>query len=151
MYWISNRQEANTLVQQAKDTETKIKSQCIKEDETKKKNIYNEEGREILENIEIIDLMSYNKATIIYSKTNLNEELDLIIEKYNYIPEIMNHRYTVTQIKFNKDDKDIILVLDPNLEFDLTFKDVRKFCIKAEIELIINHSVILSKSLKNDF
>ncbi len=33
----------------------------------------------------------------------------------------MNHRYTVTQIKLNKDDKDIILVLDPNLEFDLTF------------------------------
>ncbi len=83
MYWISNRQVANTLVQQAKDTETKIKSQCIKEDETKKKNIYNEEGREILENIEINDLMNYDKATIIYSKTNLNEELDLIIEKYN--------------------------------------------------------------------
>ena len=151
MYWISNRQEANTLVQQAKDTETKIKSQCIKEDETKKKNIYNEEGREILENIVIDDLMNYDKATIIYSKTNLNEELDSIIEKYNYIPEIMNHRYTVTQIKFNKDDKDIILVLDPNLEFDLTFKDVRKFCIKAEIEFNNQSFSHFIKELKKRF
>jgi tetratricopeptide (TPR) repeat protein len=53
-----------------------------------------------------IAVINYEKATIIYSKTNLNEELDLIIEMYNYIPEILNHRYVITQIKFKKDDKD---------------------------------------------
>ena len=39
----------------------------------------------------IENLNNYEVATIIYAKTNLNEELDLIIEKYNYIPEIKNH------------------------------------------------------------
>ncbi len=117
MYWISSRDKANSLVQQAKDAETKIKSHCIQEDESKKKiNIYTDEDRQILEDIQISDLMKYDKATIIYSKTNLNEELDLIIEQYNYIPEIINHRYTITQIKFQKDDKDLILVIDPNIE-----------------------------------
>ena len=57
--------------------------------------------------VKITDLMNYKKATIIYSQTNLNEELDLIIENYNYIPEIKNHRYTIRQIDFKKDDKDI--------------------------------------------
>ena len=38
MYWISNRDEANSLVQQAKDAETKIKSHCIQEEETAKAN-----------------------------------------------------------------------------------------------------------------
>ena len=75
MYWISNRDEANKLVQQAKETETKIKSHVIQEDETKKHNIYTEEDRQILDNIKITDLMNYEKATIIYSQTNLNEEL----------------------------------------------------------------------------
>ena len=134
MYWISNRDEANKLVQQAKETETKIKSHVIQEDETKKKNIYTEEGREILDNVKISDLMNYEKATIIYSQTNLNEELDLIIENYNYIPEIKNHRYTITQIDFKKDDKDIILVIDPNIEHGMSYKDVLQLCKRTEIE-----------------
>ena len=56
--------------------------------------------------------MNYDKATIIYAKSNLNLELDEIIEHYNYIPDITNHRYTITQIKIKKDDKDIILVIE---------------------------------------
>jgi hypothetical protein len=39
MYWISNRDEANSLTQQAKDAETKIKSHCIQEEATEKVNI----------------------------------------------------------------------------------------------------------------
>ena len=128
IYWISNRDEANKLVQQAKDAETKIKSHCIQEDEKKKTNIYTEEDRQILEDIQISDLIKYEKATIMYSKTNLNEELDLIIEQYNYIPDIINHRYTITQIKFKKDDKDLILVVDPNIEHGMTYKDVLYLC-----------------------
>jgi hypothetical protein len=92
MYWISNRDDANSLVQQAKDAETKIKSHCIQEDEQAKKNIYTEEGRQIIEDITISDLINYDEATVIYSKTNLNEELDSIIEQYNYIPAITNHK-----------------------------------------------------------
>jgi hypothetical protein len=92
----------------------------------KKVNIYLEEDRPIYQDIAVSDLMNYDKATIIYAKTNLNQELDEIIEHYNYIPDISNHRYTITQIKFKKDDKDIILVIDPNIEHGMTFKDVRQ-------------------------
>ena len=60
MYWISNRDEANKLVQQAKDAETKIKSHCIQEDEKKKTNIYTDEDRQIYENIQVSDLMNYD-------------------------------------------------------------------------------------------
>ncbi len=116
MYLISNKEEACKLVKQAIDTETKIKSHVIQEEDTKKVNIYTQEDRKILENTPISELTNYTKATIIYSKTNLNEELDQIIEHYNYIPEIQNHRYTITQITFKKDLTDIILVIDPNIE-----------------------------------
>ena len=130
MYWISNKEEANKLVKQAIETETKIKSHCIQEEESKKLNIYTQEDRPILENTPITELTSITKATIIYSKTNLNEELDQIIEHYNYIPEIQNHRYTITQITFKKDLTDIILVIDPNLEHGLTYKDIQYYCKK---------------------
>ena len=151
MYWISNRDVANTLVQQAKDAETKIKSHCIQEDEKKKTNIYTEEDRQILEDIQISDLLKYEKATIMYSKTNLNEELDLIIEQYNYIPDIINHRYTITQIKFKKDDKDLILVVDPNIEHGMTYKDVRNLCNTTEIEFKNQSFSHLIKELKKRF
>ena len=152
MYWISNRNEANSLVQQAKDAETKIKSHCIQEEERKKKvNIYTDEDRQIYEDIAVSDLMKYDKATIIYSKTNLNEELDSIIELYNYIPDIINHRYTITQIKFKKDKKDVILVVDPNIEHGETYKTVRQLYNTTSIEFKNQSFSHLIKELKIRF
>jgi hypothetical protein len=77
MYWISNRDEANKLVQQAKDAETKIKSHCIQEDEKKKTNIYTDEDRQIYENIQVSDLMNYDKGrgAGIHSKMNLGQQM----------------------------------------------------------------------------
>ena len=118
MYWISDKEKADSLVKKSRDIETKIKSQCIKEDEQTQKNIYDE--RQILDDIPIEDLNNYDEpTTIIYAKTNLNEELDMIIEKYNYIPEIKNHLYKTIQINYKKDGKDIILVIDPNIEHSM--------------------------------
>jgi hypothetical protein len=151
MYWISDKDQAYRLIQQARDIETKIKSHCIEEDEIKKLNIYTEEDRQILEDIQISEIMNYEKATIIYSKTNLNEELDLIIEMYNYIPDILNHKYTITQIKFKKDDKDLILVVDPNIEHGMTYKDVRQLCNKEKIEFKNQSFSNLIKELKIRF
>ena len=151
MYWISDKEKAYNLVQQARETETKIKSQCIQEEETKKVNIYTQEDRPILENTPITELTSITKATIIYSKTNLNEELDQIIEHYNYIPEIQNHRYTITQITFKKDLTDIILVIDPNLEHGLTYKDIQYYCKKSEVEFTNQSFSHLIKQLKKRF
>ena len=151
MYWISDKETAYNLVQQARETETKIKSHCIQEEESKKLNIYTQEDRPILENTPITELTSITKATIIYSKTNLNEELDQIIEHYNYIPEIQNHRYTITQITFKKGLTDIILVIDPNLEHGLTYKDIRHYCNKTETEFTNQSFSHLIKQLKNAF
>jgi hypothetical protein len=108
MYWIADQAAANSLIKKARDVETKIKSNCIKEDATKpKENIFK---REIYENTPVADIMNLDNVTIIYSKTNLNDELDQIIELYNFIPEIKNHRYTITQINMTKDGKDLVLV-----------------------------------------
>ena len=136
MYWISDPEKANQLVKRAQDIETKTKSHCVVEDEKKSENIYT---REIFENIPVEDLNKYDKATIIYSKGNLNEELDQIIKQENFIPEIMNHRYNITQIKYTKGNKDLILVIDPNIEHGMTFKIVRQLCNTVDI-LFINQS-----------
>ena len=151
MYWISDKDQAYRLIQQARDAETKIKSHVIEEDQKKRVNIYLEEDRPIFEDIVVADLVNYEKATIIYAKSNLNLELDEIIEHYNYIPDITNHRYTITQIKFKKDDKDIILVIDPNIEHGMTFKDVRQLCNNAEIEFRNQSFSHLIKELKVRF
>ena len=131
MYYLSDKNLCLKLIRQSQTMTTKIKSMIL-DDEHETKNIF--EGREIHENIRINDLMSYNKCVIIYSKTNLNEELDAIIGKYNYIPEIKNHKYTVTQIKFNFEDKDIILVIDPNDRVNIDYKDILKLCKENDIE-----------------
>ena len=104
MYLITNEDEAETLSKKARDIETKIKSNCITEDETQATT--NPFKDEVLENIPISDLKNYEKATIIYSKSNLNEELDQIIEQYNFIPKIRNHRYATIQITFTMDKKE---------------------------------------------
>jgi hypothetical protein len=132
MYLITNGEEAESLTKKARDIETKIKSNCIAEDEDQTTN--NPFKEEILENIPITELMNHQKATIIYSKSNLNEELDKIIEIYNFIPKIKNHRYATIQINFTKDNSDLILVIDPNIEHGMTFKDVRTLCNTTEIE-----------------
>ena len=149
MYWISDKENAEALVKKARDVETKIKSHCIQEDETKQTtNIY---SGDILENIAISDLNNYEESTIIYSKPNLNDELDEIIEKHNFIPEIKNHRYTINQINYTKDGRKIILVIDPNIEVGMTYKDVRQLCNSVDIEFKNQSFSNLIKQLKKRF
>ena len=149
MYWISDKENAEVLVKKARDVETKIKSHCIQEEENKQTtNIY---CGEILENIAIADLNNYEEATIIYSKSNLNDELDEIIYKHNFIPEIKNHRYIINQINYTKDGKKIILVVDPNIEVGMTYKDVRLLCNNVDIEFKNQSFSNLIKQLKKRF
>jgi 5-methylcytosine-specific restriction protein A len=125
MYYLSDKALCLKLIRSSYKMTTKIKSMII-EDDYEKKNIF--DGREIFENIRVSELMNYNKCVIIYSKTNLNEEFDEIISRYNYIPEIKNNKYNFTLIKFNYQDKDIIMVIDPNDRVNLDYKDVKKLC-----------------------
>ena len=77
-----------------------------------------------------------------YAKTNSNDELDDIKKRYNYIPSIKNHKYSVTQIKFNFQDKDII---------NLTYKDVQKLCADNQIEFTNQSFGALVVQLKDKF
>jgi hypothetical protein len=92
MYWISDKEAADSLAKKARDIETKIKSQCIKEEEQEKKNnIYTDTERPILDDILIENSNNYEIATVIYAKNN--------------IPEIKNHLYKTTQINYKKEGR----------------------------------------------
>ena len=148
MYYLSDKNLCLKLIRGSQVKSTTIRSMIL-DDDHEKVNIF--EGREILENIRTGDLMSYNKCVIIYAKTNLNDELDDIIKRYNYIPSIKNHKYSVTQIKFNFQDKDIILVIDPNDRVNLTYKDVQKLCADNQIEFTNQSFGALVVQLKDKF
>jgi len=64
----------------------------------------------------------------------LNDEFMEIIERYNIICDIKNHGFSITQIKFTYEDKNITLVIDPNDTKIMTYKDIRKLCEKTNIE-----------------
>jgi hypothetical protein len=54
----------------------------------------------------------------------LNEELDQIIEHYDYIPSTKNNRFQTTRIYFKLEGKDITLEIDPNDTRNITYKDI---------------------------
>ena len=74
--------------------------------------------------------------------------LVVFIELYNFIPEIKNHKYTTIQINMTKDGKDLVLVIDPNVEHgQLTFKDMFATCAtKRKSNLKTSHIVSLSRN-----
>jgi hypothetical protein len=131
MYWISDKNAVESLVKQAREIETKVKSICL-EEETKT-NLY--EDKEIFENIPIDKLMDYDNCVIIYSnreteheiqkgndviieegnKTYLNTELNDIMGLYGYIPVVglNNKRSSVTRIHFTREGKQIYWKLTP--------------------------------------
>ena len=117
MYHISDKQAALEHTRKARDIETKIISQMLNfDEEDDKANRF--EGKTILENIPIKNLLEYDNCIVIYSRTDgnkndLNDELDEIIEHYNYIPTIKNKKFQVVRIKFKLHDKDITLEIDP--------------------------------------
>jgi len=95
MYWVSDKNASLSLIRNSQDINTKFKSICLTDEETDKVNIYD---LDIKENISIVDLQENKDSTIIYTKNNLNEELDEIIKTYKYIPAIKNDKYNITQI-----------------------------------------------------
>jgi hypothetical protein len=82
MYWIENKEVALKLIRSAQSVEHKIKSYCLDDEELPYTvtNIY--ETKKIVENIDINDITQgqYKNTVCIYGKSNLNEELDMIIE-----------------------------------------------------------------------
>jgi hypothetical protein len=130
-YHITNKDTAKSLVEKAKDIEHKIKSNCIIEEQIKKDDKF--EKLQILEDIPIENLMQYENCIIIYKQNDLNNELNKIIEVYNYIPKIKNHKFDIVNITFDKDDKNIHLYVDPNDDVICDYKYIKSECEKLNI------------------
>ena len=81
MYWIADKEASLSLIRNSQDIQTKFKSICLTDENVDKVNIYN---LDIKENIPVSDFINIKDSTIIYTKNNLNSELDEIIKTYNY-------------------------------------------------------------------
>ena len=114
-YHITNSNVVKSLVEQAKDIEHKIKSNCVIEEIIEKDTINKFNTMEIKIDVPIDELNDYKDCFIIYTKNDLNDELDKIIGQYNYIPKIQNHQQAIIYIHFNLNDLNIHLYSDPNV------------------------------------
>ena len=77
MYWISDKESSLSLIRNSQDIQTKFKSICLTDENVDKVNIY---SLDIKENISVSDFINIKDSTIIYTKNNLNDELDEIIK-----------------------------------------------------------------------
>jgi len=149
MYWISDRDKAFNLTRKARDATTKIKS-CVLVDEKQDDNNMFNQGT-ILENIPVSELTNIQTGAIIYSKNNLNDELDEIISRSNYIPAIKNHKFAVTEIRFRLGESDILLDSDPNDIHNINYKTVQELCNKTNTEFKNQSFGSFIKNLKERF
>ena len=134
-YHITDKAETKSLVEKAKDIEHKIKSNCIIEEIIEKNVSNNFSQMEIKENINIEELENYKDCIIIYSKNDINEELDKIIGHYNYVPKIYNHKYDIIYIHFNLNNSNIHLYVDPNDDLlSCDYKYIKSECEKLNLE-----------------
>ena len=104
MYWVSDKEVANSLVKKAYDTESKIKSVALQEDwQFEIKNPF--ENKNYYNNIEIADLHKYQNSVIVINKKDLSEEISEYIRIYNNVPEkLKNDKVSITQFYDNIND-----------------------------------------------
>ena len=132
MYIITN-EKAKSLVEKAKDNRINISSTMIEQQNDEKQE---NDNRVVYENIPVQDLLQdqYKNSLIIYNnkvrllhndeteeyfnKTNINDVLADVIKIHGYIPDSNNiihgNNSGITKIKFNMNDQNIILSIDPN-------------------------------------
>jgi hypothetical protein len=130
MYLITNQEVAQSLVKQAYEMSINVRTVLI-EDVAVANVFLDSEGKErmIYENIPIEELKDpkYDNCIIIYTKTNLNNELNLIILIMNMIPKIRNHG--TSEVELTLKQRNITLQIDPNyMNHTLTWKDVKQLC-----------------------
>ena len=145
---VRERKEAQSLKARAKDIETKIKTDMIEEKIQEEDNTF--KNREIYENVAVEDLMNekYKSSLIIYNEkiaVNHNDKiiyyhnqiqisdlLEDLIKIHNYIqsPKHIKHATatSITQIRFNKNDQNMILSVDVNYAANSTinYKDINE-------------------------
>ena len=133
-YHITNSNVVKSLVEQAKDIEHKIKSNCVIEEIIEKDTINKFNTMEIKIDVPIDELTNYKDCIIIYTKNDLNDELDKIIGQYNYIPKIQNHQQSIIYIHYNLNDLNIHLYSDPNDNSICDYTYIKSECDKLNLE-----------------
>ena len=85
MYMISDHKQVQNLIKGSVADDTKINSSVFKESRKKKatENIYK---LPLYENVSVEELSEYSDCVIIYTKSNINPEVEAIIKQYNTIP-----------------------------------------------------------------
>ena len=96
MYWISNKEKAESLIKRAYARETKIKSVVFQEDyESTAKNPF--DGKVFHNDVPIAALANYKESVVVISKNNLNDEIVEYIKIFNTIPDRMkNNKIMIT-------------------------------------------------------
>ena len=133
-YHITNSNVVKSLVEQAKDIEHKIKLNCVVEEIIENNTINNFKNMEIKIHIPIHELNDHKDCIIIYTKDDLNDELNNVIGQYNYIPKIQNHQQAIIYIHFNLNDLNIHLYSDPNDESICDYTYIKSECDKLNLE-----------------
>lgn len=133
--YLVNDEIGQSLIKSSIDIETKINSIFFDEDNEETKNIFNE--LEIKENIEIKELLTYNKSCIvIYPNKHLYDQLIELMNN-NIKPNIRRCKKTlITHMIINKSKKvKFYLFSDENDKSqDIDYKLVKNLCKKEDIE-----------------
>jgi hypothetical protein len=148
MYWVSDKEVANSLVKKAYDRESKIKSVALQEDW--QLNVSNPfENKNYYNNIEIADLHKYQNSVIVINKKDLSEEISEYIRIYNNVPEnLKNDKVSITQ--FYDNINDVVITTDPNDTRCTNYETVKQIC--EEQNIVFNNQPLtgLVKQIRNE-
>ena len=142
MYAINNKGAVKSLVESAKDVQTKMNSSAMLNNEVIE-NIFSND-LPIFDNIPVKDLKDLEACIVMYNKNDLTEELDDIMRIYKTIPDIRNKKSATIRITFEYDNKLIYLVADANAQelmedqidskIITDYKRIQKLCETHDIE-----------------
>ena len=148
MYWVSDKEVANSLVKKAYDRESKIKSVALQEDwQLEIKNPF--ENKNYYNNIEIADLHKYQNSVIVINKKDLSEEISEYIRIYNNVPEkLKNDKVSITQ--FYDNINDVVITTDPNDTRCTNYETVKQICEEQNIVFKNQPLTGLVKQIRNE-
>ena len=149
MYWISNKEKAESLIKRARDRDTKIKSVVFEEEyESKAKNPF--DGKVFHKDVPIADLAKYKESVVVISKNNLNDEVVEYIKIFNTIPDKMkNNKIMITQ--FYDTLHDVVVTVDPNDTRLVNYEKVREICNDKNIEFTNQPFTAVIKQMRDKF
>ena len=142
MYAINNKEAVKSLVESAKDVQTKMNSSAMLNNEVIE-NIFSND-LPIFDNIAVKDLKDLEACIVMYNKNDLTEELDDIIRIYKTIPDICNKKSATVRITFEYYNKVFYLVADANAQelmedqidskIVTDYKRIQKLCETHDVE-----------------